>query len=110
MTDMVPVIESVAAERNLLAWQRTAMSWGGAGAVITRYFGTDGLLRPQTAIGMLMLLVGALMWLDGTRRYHRVTAALRAGQHPPLPMATIRVVWAATVVATLAAVVVEVFD
>ena len=107
-----PVLSSLANERNLLAWQRTAMSWGGAGAVVTRYFATDGLLRAQTVVGMLMLVVGALMWLDGTRRYHRVADALRApgARAVAIPLATIRVVWLSTVAVTVAAVVVEVLD
>jgi uncharacterized membrane protein YidH (DUF202 family) len=105
-----PVLSSLANERNLLAWQRTAMSWGGAGAVVTRYFATDGLLRPQTVVGMLMLVVGALMWLDGARRYHRVADALRVpGAHGvAIPLTTIRVVWLSTVTVTVAATVVEV--
>jgi hypothetical protein len=54
------------------------MSGAGAGAVVTRYFAADGPVRPQTAVGMLMLAVGALMWLDGSRRYHRADAAIAA--------------------------------
>jgi len=102
-----PVVRSLANERNLLAWQRTAMSWGGAGAVVTRYFATDGLLQPQTAVGMLMLVIGALMWLDGTQRYRRAAASIRAAETPGVPIVTIRVVWVATVAVTVAAALVE---
>ena len=102
------VLRSLANERNLLAWQRTAMSWGGAGAVVTRFFAADGLLRPPTVVGMLMLVIGAAMWLDGTQRYRRAAASIRAAETPTVPLVTIQVVWVATVAVTVAAVLVEV--
>ena len=102
------VLASLANERSLLAWQRTAMSWGGAGAIVTRYFASDGLLRAHTLVGVAMLLVGALMWLDGTRRYRRADAAIRRDDDVAVPVATIRAVWLATVAAITAAVLVEV--
>ena len=61
----VAVLPSLANERSHLAWQRTAMSWGGAGAVVTRYFAEDGLVTAADDGGVLMIVVGALMWLDG---------------------------------------------
>ena len=102
------VLASLANERTLLAWQRTAMSWGGAGAIVTRYFADDGLLRPHTLVGVGMLLVGALMWMDGTRRYRHADAAIRRDEDVTVPIGTIRAVWLATVVAIAAAVLVEV--
>lgn len=104
------VLTSLANERSHLAWQRTAMSWGAAGALVTRYFATEGLFTAQTTVGMLMLVVGALMWLDGTRRYHRAATAIRAADPVPVPVGTIRMVWLATVVVIAAAVVVEVLS
>lgn len=102
------VAASLANERNLLAWQRTAMSWGAAGAVVTRFFAPEGLLRPSTIVGMLMLVVGALVWLDGTRRYHRAVIAIRTGAHVPVPVGAIQAVWIASVLVVATAVVVEV--
>jgi uncharacterized membrane protein YidH (DUF202 family) len=112
MSDPLPehvseVAASLANERNLLAWQRTAMSWAAAGAVVTRYFATDGLLRPSTVVGMLMMVVGALVWLDGTRRYHRAVIAIRANAHVPVPVRAIQAVWIASVVVIATAIVVE---
>ena len=112
MSDPLPepvseVAASLANERNLLAWQRTAMSWAAAGAVVTRYFATDGLLRPSTVVGMLMMVVGALVWLDGTRRYHRAVIAIRANLHVPVPVRAIQAVWIASVVVIATAIVVE---
>ena len=109
---MTPVDEgvqgSLANERTHLAWQRTAMSWAGAGAVVTRYFSEDGVVRPRTATGVLMLLIGGLIWLDGSRRYRRADEALRRGATPAVPTATIRVVWLATVAVIAVTTVVEV--
>ena len=98
---------SLANERNLLAWQRTAMSWAAAGAVVARYFATDGLLRPSTIVGMLMMIVGALVWLDGTRRYHRAVIAIRANAHIPVPVRALQAVWIASVLVIVAAIVIE---
>jgi uncharacterized membrane protein YidH (DUF202 family) len=73
------VLGSLANERTHLAWQRTAMSWAGAGAAVIRVFAEDGVLRLRTATGALMVLVGALVWVDGQRRYRAADAAIRAG-------------------------------
>ncbi len=74
------VLGSLAAERVHLAWNRTALSWGGAGAATVRYFADDGFLRPSTAIGFAMLMVGALSWAGGTSEYRRTMAAIRADE------------------------------
>ena len=109
---MIPIDEgvrgSLANERTHLAWQRTAMSWAGAGAVVTRYFAEDGVVRPRTATGALMMVIGALIWLDGARRYRRAAEAIHGGQAPVVPTAAIRVVWVATVAVIAATIVVEV--
>ena len=47
------------------------------------------------------------MWLDGTQRYRRAAASIRAAETATVPVATIRVVWLATVAVTVAALVVE---
>lgn len=101
---------SLANERNLLAWQRTAMSWGAAGAIVTRYFVTKDLLRPQSAVGMSMLMVAALIWFDGTRRYHANAVAIRSDHALRVPQRTIRAVWIATLGVILAATVSELLE
>jgi putative membrane protein len=103
------VAASLANERSHLAWQRTAMSWVGAGAVVTRYFASDGFLRAETMVGVLMVLAGSLMWLAATRRYHRAHLAIRAAAEVPVPTRTIQVVWVTTVLVVLAALGVELF-
>ena len=102
------VLGSLANERTHLAWQRTAMSWAGAGAAVIRVFAEDGVLRPRTATGVLMVLVGGLVWVDGQRRYRAADAAIRAGAPPRVPVHSIRAVWLATVLAVAVTVVAEV--
>ncbi|MET0909223.1 MAG: hypothetical protein ABWZ99_07115 [Ilumatobacteraceae bacterium] len=59
-------------------------------------------------IGTLMLVVGALLWLDATRRSRRAVVAIREGTDVPVPVRAIQVVWAATVLVIAAALVIEV--
>jgi uncharacterized membrane protein YidH (DUF202 family) len=93
------VLESLAVERNGLAWQRTSLSWVAAGATVARYFAGNGLLTARASIGYLMLAIGALIWFDGYRTYHRHAAAIRADQPTPASSMTLRVVsWATTLV------------
>jgi uncharacterized membrane protein YidH (DUF202 family) len=93
------VVTSLANERNGLAWQRTALSWVAAGASVARYFAGNGLLTARTSIGYLMLAIGALIWFDGYRTYHRHAVALNADQPTTASSMTLRVVgWATTMV------------
>lgn len=80
------VIESRAAERNNLAWQRTAVTWLAAGAAVIRYFSEDGL-RARSAVGWMMVAVGAAMWFTGHHRYHRTATTLR--DDDPLPVSIV---------------------
>jgi putative membrane protein len=102
------VLDSLANERNGLAWQRTALAWVASGAAVARYFSTDGLLTTKTSIGFLMLAVGALVWFDGARRYHRHAANIRADEPMPVPMRSIRLVALATTFAVAAIVTIEI--
>lgn len=52
--------ESLANERNGLAWQRTALSWLGAVAVVARYVSEGGVMHARTLLGMLMSAVGVI--------------------------------------------------
>jgi putative membrane protein len=82
-----------AAERTLLAWQRSAIALMGFGFVIERF----GLfLQMQThqpldggqrsfslSLGVLMLLLGALVALVSARQFHRVAKSLDPDVVPP---------------------------
>lgn len=90
------VLDSLANERNGLAWQRTALSWFAAGAAVARYFAGDGLLNKRSAIGWLMVALGALIWYEGIRHYHHNAASIRADVPTRMPVRTMQVVWLTT--------------
>jgi uncharacterized membrane protein YidH (DUF202 family) len=102
------VRESLANERNGLAWQRTALSWAASGAAVARYFASDGLLRARTSIGWLMIAVGAVIWFEGARHYHRQATSIRADEPTRVPLRTLQIVWAFTVAVTMAVIAIEV--
>jgi uncharacterized membrane protein YidH (DUF202 family) len=101
------VIGSLALERNVLAWQRTAMSWAAAGCTVTRYFSRGGLFAIRTSIGYLMLAVGAMIWVDGIRRYHRQAAIIRSAQPITAAAFAVRSVGYATTLVVAAIIVIE---
>lgn len=98
--------ESLVNERNGLAWQRTALSWLGAGAVVARYVSEGGVMHARTLLGMLMSAVGVIIWAGGAERYRRKDRRIRADEQTPLPTGVIPLVWLVTlaVIAALAAV------
>jgi uncharacterized membrane protein YidH (DUF202 family) len=100
------VLGSMANERNGLAWQRTALSWVASGATVARYFASGGILRARTSIGLLMIAVGALIWIDGARHYQHRAHKIRADEPTRIPAGTLRIVSIATtiVIATIIAI------
>jgi uncharacterized membrane protein YidH (DUF202 family) len=101
------VIDSLALERNGLAWQRTAMSWAAAGGTVTRYFSRGGIFAVRTGIGYLMLAMAAMIWVDGVRRYHRQAEIIRSGGSVTAPAFAIRSVGYATTLVVAAIIVIE---
>ena len=82
-----------AAERTLLAWQRSAIALMGFGFVVER-FGlflqlqaplsvTPGQRRFSLGIGVLMLLLGAVVALISARQFRHVARQLDPGVVPP---------------------------
>ncbi len=102
------VLGSLANERNGLAWQRTALSWVASGAAVARYFAEGGLLRPSTVIGLIMVVIGAVMWLESARRYRYDAHAIRSNEVVRSPAASIRLLWLVTTSLIAMAIVVEV--
>ncbi len=90
------VLNSLANERNGLAWQRTALSWLGAGAAVVRYFSSNGLLTARTSVGYLMLMLGLFMGFDGSRRYRYHDRRIRDDEPHMVPATTIRAIGYAT--------------
>ena len=82
-----------AAERTLLAWQRSAIALMGFGFVVER-FGLflrlvakepeGGLHRGLSlALGVLLIVLGALACLAGMRQFRHVLGAVDPGAVPP---------------------------
>lgn len=91
------VLDSLANERNGLAWQRTALSWVAAGVAVARYFSGGGLLRARTSIGWMMVVVGTGIWAIGNRTYRRHAEAIRSNAPTSVPTGAIAlVVWTTT--------------
>lgn len=82
-----------AAERTLLAWQRTALALMSLGFVVERFGLFLQMARDQSAgvsqrsfslgLGVLLLLLGATVALISARQYRQVTRALGAEAVPP---------------------------
>jgi putative membrane protein len=82
-----------AAERTLLAWQRTAIALMGLGFVVERFglFLQMVLHQPLTgsqrsfslALGVLLLILGAVVALVSARQFRQVTKALGPDVVPP---------------------------
>jgi putative membrane protein len=80
-----------AAERTLLAWQRTAIALMGFGFVVER-FGLQTVLHESTGgsqrtfslgLGVVLLILGAIVALISARQFRQVTKALAPGVVPP---------------------------
>lgn len=59
---------SLAHERTLLAWNRTAIGWLAAGLIGIRYFGPDGLLTAEAAASYALVLTGLVLFAIAHRR------------------------------------------
>ena len=59
---------SLAHERTLLAWNRTAIGWLAAGLVGVRYFGPDGLLTAEAGASYALVLTGLVLFAIAQRR------------------------------------------
>ena len=77
MSSHVEVAASTAVERTYLAWSRSAISWAGAGAFITRIFIHN---IGEAMVGVVMMICGALMWGHGFVIHRRRHAALTDGR------------------------------
>ena len=70
---------TLANERTVLAYQRTAIALVAAGVAVLHLF--EGW--EQTAFGILLLIAGAVASAGGYARFRSVDRAIRAGE--PLP-------------------------
>jgi putative membrane protein len=81
----------LAAERTDLAWNRSGLALLACGAAITRGLALPHLSRAHVAVGAVVLVLGAAVWVLGTiqarRRSRRGHARQRADAGDLLPIA-----------------------
>jgi putative membrane protein len=100
---------SLANERTLLAWARTALALDAAGLAIVRFAPSLGWSGSPKVLGGLLVLLGGVTAWSGYRRFLATDRAIRAGA--PLPAhAAPRVLAAALAAISLAVLVLMVVD
>jgi putative membrane protein len=81
---------SLANERTLLAWVRTALALDVAGLAIIRFAPPLAMPGGRELVAVVLLLLGALSAGTAYRRWRRVDRAIRAGAAlPPSPVPVI---------------------
>jgi putative membrane protein len=91
---------TLANERTLLAWVRTALALDAAGLGVVRFAPELGWPGSREAVGGVLVLLGAATAWSGYRRFLATDRAIRAGE--PLPSAAApRVLAAAMAVISL---------
>jgi putative membrane protein len=85
---------SLANERTLLAWVRTALALDAAGLGVVRFAPELGVPGGREAVGVALVVLGALTAWGGYRRFVATAGAIRAGA--PLPASSAPRVLAAT--------------
>ena len=96
-----PAVRSASNERTAMAWNRTALSWLGVGAVLVRLHAPDGMGSAGAVAGYMMCACAAVLYLAGQVRYRRRNVALRTGGPVEDPGGLLRIV-AAVVGVTIA--------
>jgi putative membrane protein len=100
---------SLANERTLLAWVRTALALDAAGLGVVRFAPPLGGEGGREAVGAILILFGAVTAWSGYRRFLATDQAIRAGA--PLPAhAAPRVLAAALAVLSVGVLVLLVAD
>ncbi|MFM9378879.1 YidH family protein [Gordonia sp. VNK21] len=82
---------TLAAERTMLAWLRTALGLIAAGVAVLHLFDPFGAAGTRTALGVSLVVLGALTAVTGFYRWRRTEQALRSGgpMHSPWPIAVL---------------------
>jgi len=87
---------TLANERTLLAWIRTALALDAGGLAVIRFAPSLGIAGARESIGAVLVLVGAITAAASYRRFVRVDRAMRAGR--PLPVTSLPRLLAGTLV------------
>ena len=90
---------SLANERTLLAWLRTALALVAGGVAMTQFVPELGFPAGGPAVSVALVLAGGVTALAGHRRYRRNERAIEADE--PLPVST-AAAWVTGLVALLA--------
>ncbi|MCR5978273.1 DUF202 domain-containing protein [Gordonia jinghuaiqii] len=96
---------TLAAERTMLAWVRTALGFLAAGIAVVYLSPDADTPALGIAVGVLMVVLGCALVLIGAWRWRRTTRALVDGGEMPGPGGVIFIVTAIVVVAVLVAIV-----
>jgi putative membrane protein len=92
---------SLANERTLLAWIRTALALDAGGLAVIRFAPPLAIGGAREGLGIVLILLGAVCAGASYRRFVRVRRAMRAGR--PLPVSSLpRLVALSIVVLSLA--------
>jgi putative membrane protein len=87
---------TLANERTLLAWIRTALALDAGGLAVIRYAPSLGIAGARESVGIVLVLLGAVTAAASYRRFVRVDRAMRAGR--PLPVTSLPRLLSATLV------------
>lgn len=96
---------TLAAERTLLAWVRTALGFIAAGIAVVYLSPDETTPLIDIVLGVLMVALGGGLAVLGAWRWRRTTTALVSGGEMPGPRQVMLLVAAIVVVAVLVAVV-----
>ena len=78
---------TLANERTLLAWIRTALALDAGGLAVIRYAPPLAVGGAREGLGIVLVLLGAITAGASYRRFVRVDRAIRAGR--PLPLTSL---------------------
>lgn len=91
---------TLASERTMLAWLRTALGLIAAGVAVLHLLDPFGASRAGTVLGIALLAVGVFTAIVGLLRWHEIDRALRRGGPLPGPWP----VWTLTALLVLIAI------
>ena len=74
---------TLANERTFLAWRRTSLALIAAGVAVVQLVPEFGVAGGRRAIGMVLVGLGILVSLGGTRRWRQVQSAMAQGDDLP---------------------------
>ena len=107
MTTAVDPDDGLAAERTELAWSRSALSLLACGAATAK--GIPSVTDGHPVTGLVLLLLGGVVWLAGVPLARARAEATRRGGRPRAAMRDLAPVACGTAVVGLAAMVIAAF-